>query len=75
MHPDLLADSRTDFRFDAFDEAHANSVEFIGRSDGGGKFQCGLFHLAPAQMRSGVEALDRVYRFGCYHNLLSWLRR
>jgi hypothetical protein len=27
-----------------------------------------LFHLAPAQMRSGVDALDRVYRFGCFHN-------
>jgi hypothetical protein len=26
-----------------------------------------LFHLAAAQMRSGVDALDRVCRFSCFH--------
>ena len=25
MNPDLLADGRADFRFDAFNEAHANN--------------------------------------------------
>jgi hypothetical protein len=39
MNPDLLADGRADFRLDAFDEAHAHPVEFIGRADGGGNFQ------------------------------------
>jgi hypothetical protein len=67
MNPDLLADGRANFCFDAFDEAHADTLKFIGRSDGGGKLQRRLFHLAAAQMRSGVDALDRVCRFSCFH--------
>jgi hypothetical protein len=48
MNPDLLADRRADFCFDAFNEAHANPAEFIGWPDRGGNFQRGLFYLAPA---------------------------
>ena len=48
MNPDLLADGRTDFRFDTFNEAHANPAKFIGRADGSGNFQRGLFYLTPA---------------------------
>lgn len=68
MNPDLLPDGGADFGLDAFHEAHTKPLKFIGRSDGGGKLQCGLFHPAPAQMRSGVDDLDRVTRFGCFHN-------
>ena len=75
MNPDLLADSGANFRFDAFDEAHADSAKFIGRADGGGDFQRGLFHLAPAKVRSGVNDFERVHHFSCFHNLLYWLRR
>ena len=46
MNPDLFTDGNADFRFDPFNETHANPAEFIGRADGGGNFQCGLFHLA-----------------------------
>jgi len=70
MNPDLLADGRADFRFDAFNEAHAHPVEFIGRADGGGNFQRGLFYLAPAKVRCGVDAFERVCHFSCFHNLL-----
>lgn len=70
MNPDLLADGRANFRFDALDEAHAHPVEFIGGADGGGHFQRGLFHLAPAKVRSGVDAFERVGCFSCFHNLL-----
>jgi hypothetical protein len=70
MNPDLLADSRTDLRFNAFNEAHANPAEFIGWADGGGNFQRGLFHLAPAKVRSGVDTFESVRHFSCFHNLL-----
>jgi len=70
MNPDLLPDGRADFRFDALDEAHAHPAEFIGRADGGGHFQRGLFHLAPAKVRGGVDAFERVCHFSCFHNLL-----
>jgi len=70
MNPDLLADGRADFRLDAFNEAHAHPVEFIGRADSGGNFQRGLFHLAPAKVRCGVDAFERVCHFSCFHNLL-----
>ena len=70
MNPDLLPDGRADFRFDALDEAHAHPAEFIGRADGGGNFQRGLFHLAPAKVRGGVDAFERVCHFSCFHNLL-----
>ena len=69
MNPDLLADGRADFRFDTFNETHANAVEFIGRADGGGHFQRGLFHLAPAKVRGGVDTFERVCHFSCFHNL------
>ena len=75
MNPDLLADSRTDLRFDAFNETHANPAEFIGWPDRGGNFQRGLFYLAPAKMWSCVDAFECVRHFSCFHNLLSWLRR
>ena len=71
MNPDLLTDGGTDFRFDAFNEAHANPAEFIGWPDRGGNFQRGLFHLAPAKVRSGVDAFEFVHHFSCFHNLLS----
>jgi hypothetical protein len=69
MNPDLLADGRANFRFDAFNEAQANPAEFIGRSDGGGNFQRGLFHPAPAKVRCGVDAFERVCHFSCFHNV------
>ena len=69
MNPDLLADGRTDFRFDAFNEAQAHPAEFIGRADGGGNFQRGLFHLAPAKVRRGVDTFERIRHFS-FHNLL-----
>ena len=75
MNPDLFADGGADFRLDAFNEAHANPAEFIGWPNRGGNFQCGLFHLAPAKMRSRVDAFECVRYFSCFHNLLSWLRR
>jgi hypothetical protein len=28
-----------------------------------------LFHLAPAQVRSGVDVFQRVRHFSCFHNL------
>jgi len=74
MNPDFLADGRADFRFDAFNETHAHPAEFIGRPDRSGNFQRGLFHLAAAKVRSGVDAFERVRCFSCFHNLLSWLR-
>ena len=75
MNPDFLADGGADFGLDAFNEAHANPVEFIGWPDRGGNFQRGLFHLAPAKVRSGVDAFECVRHISCFHNLLSWLRR
>ena len=75
MNPDFLADGGADFRFDAFNEAHANPVEFIGRTDCGSDFQRGLFHFAPAKVRSRVDVFECGRHFGCFHNLLSWLRR
>jgi hypothetical protein len=70
MNPDFLPNSGANFRFDAFDEAHADPSEFIGRPDRGGNFQRCLFHLAPAQVRSGVDAFECVRHFSCFHNLL-----
>jgi hypothetical protein len=29
-----------------------------------------LFHLAPAKVRSRVDAFERVHYFSCFHNLL-----
>jgi len=75
MNPDLLADSSANFRLDALNEAHANAAEFIGWPDRGSNFQRGLFHPAPAKVRSCVYAFKRVRHFSCFHNLLSWLRR
>ena len=75
MNPDFLTDGNADFCFDAFNEAHANPAEFIGWPDRGSNFQCGLFYLAPAKMRSCVDAFERVRHFSCFHILLSWLRR
>jgi hypothetical protein len=70
MNPDFLTDSSADFRFDAFNEAHTNSAEFIGWPDRGGNFQRGLFHLGPAKVWSGVDAFKCVRYFSCFHNLL-----
>jgi len=56
MNPDLLADGSTDFCLDAFNEAPADPVKFVGGPDCGGNFQRGLFHLTPAKVRSGVDA-------------------
>ena len=75
MNPDFLADGGADFCFNAFDEAHADPAEFVGGPDRGGNFQCGLFHLAPAKVRSGVDALECVRCFSCFHISLFWLRR
>jgi hypothetical protein len=75
MNPDFLTDGSADFRFDAFNEAHANPAEFIGWPDRGGNFQRGLLYLAPAKMRSCVDAFECVHHFSCFHILLSWLRR
>jgi len=75
MNPDFLADGGADFRLDAFNEAHANPAEFIGWPDGGGNFQRGLFHLAPAKVRSGVDAFEGFLHFSCFHNLLFLLCR
>jgi len=75
MNSDFLTDGGADFRLDALNEAPADSVELVGWPDRGGNFQRGLFHLAPAQVRSGVDAFKRVRHFSCFHNLLSWLRR
>ena len=69
MNPDLLPNSGADFGLDAFDEAHADPPEMICRTDGSGDFQRGLFHLAPAQVRSGVDVFERIRRFSCFHNL------
>jgi hypothetical protein len=63
VNPDFLTDGGADFRFDAFNEAHANPAEFIGRPYRGGNFQRGLFHLAPAKVRSGVDAFECVHHF------------
>jgi len=70
MNPDFLTNGGADFRFDAFNEAHANPAEFIGRPDHGSNFQRSLFHLAPAKVRSRVDAFERVHYFSCFHNLL-----
>ena len=75
MNSDFLANGGADFRFDAFNEAHPNSLEFIGWTDRGSNFQRGSFHLAPAKVRSCIDAFKRVRRFSCFHNLLSWLHR
>ena len=75
MNPDFLADDGADFRLDAFNEAPANPVEFIGWPDRGGNFQRGLFHFAPAKVRSGVDAFQCVRHFTCFHNLFLCLRR
>ena len=75
MNPDLLTDGGSDFGFDAFNEAHADPVEFIGWPIYSGNFQRGLFHLAPAKVRSSVDTFERVRHFSCFHNLLSCLRR
>ena len=71
MNPDFLPDGGADFRFDAFNEAHADPAKFIRWPDRGGNFQRGLFHLAPAKVRSGIDAFERVRHFSCFHNLLS----
>ena len=70
MNPDFLTDGGSDFRLDAFNEAHANAAEFIGWPDRGGNFQRGLFHLTPAKVRGGVDAFECVCHFSCFHNLL-----
>jgi len=75
MNSDFLPDGGADFRLDAFNEAHANPAEFIGRPDRGSNFERGLFHLAPAKVRSGVDAFKYVRHFSCFHNLFSWLCR
>ena len=75
MNPDFLTDGSADFRFDAFNEAHAHPAEFIGWPDRGGNFQRGLFHLAPAKVRSCVDAFQCVGHFSRFHNLFFWLRR
>ena len=62
MNPDFLTDGGADFRFDAFNEAHADSAEFIGRPDRESNFQRGLFHLAPAKMRGCVDITDAKVR-------------
>ncbi len=75
MNPHLFADSRPNLRFYAFHEAHAHPAEFVGWPDRGGNFQRGLFHLAPAKVRRGVDAFECVRHFSCFHNLISWLHR
>ena len=63
MNPDFLTDGCADFCFDAFDEAHADPAEFVGWPDRGGNFQRGLFHLAPAKVRSRIDAFECVRHF------------
>jgi hypothetical protein len=69
MNPNFLADGRADFRFDAFNEAHADPVKFIGWPDRGGNFKCGLFYFAPAKVWSWIDAFKGVCHFSCFHNL------
>ena len=68
MNPDLFADGGADFYLDAFHEAHAYPPKMICRTNGGSDFQRGLFHLAPAKVRSGVDVFERVCNFDCFHN-------
>ena len=75
MNPDFLTDGSTDFRLDAFNEAHPNPAEFVGGPNRGGNFQRGLLDLAPAKVRSRIDGFECVRHFCCFHNLLSWLRR
>lgn len=75
MSPDFFTDGGTDFGFDAFNKAHPNPAEFIGWPDRRGNFQCSLLYLAPAKMRSCVDAFKRVRHFSCFHISHSWLRR
>ena len=75
MNPDFLTDGSADFRFDALNEAHANPAEFVGGPDRACNFQRRLLDLAPAKVRSRVDAFECVRRFSCFHILLSWLRR
>jgi hypothetical protein len=75
MNPDLLADGGADFGLDAFHETHAHPVESVGWPDRGGHFQRGLFHLAPAKVRSGVDAFECARCFSCFHNSHFWLCR
>ena len=75
MNPDFLTDGSADFRFDPFNEAHANPAEFVGGPDRAGNFQSGLLYLAPAKMRSCVYAFERVTHLSCFHIPLFWLRR
>ena len=75
MNSDFLADGGADFRFDAFNETHADPAEIIGWPDRAGNFQCGLFHLAAAKMRRCVYVFECVRHFSCFHILLFWLRR
>jgi hypothetical protein len=70
MNPDFLTNGGADFRLNAFNKAHADPAEFIGWPDRGSDFQCGLFHLAPAKVRSGIDAFEGVRHFSCFHNLL-----
>ena len=71
VNPDFLADGGADFRFDALNETHSNPLEFISRTDRGSNFQRGLFHLAPAKVRSCIDAFKCGRRFSCFHNLHS----
>ena len=75
MNPDFFTDCDADFCFDAFDEAHADPAEFVGRPDRAGNFERRLLYLAPTKMRSRVDAFECVRHFSCFHILLSWLRR
>jgi hypothetical protein len=68
VNPDLFPDDGTDFRFDAFNEGHANPAEFVGWPDRSGYFQRGLFYLAAAKMRSGIDAFECACHFNCFHN-------
>ena len=69
MNPDLFTDGGADFRLDAFHKAHAYPAESVGGPDRGGNFQRGLFDLAPAQVRGGVDVFQCVRRFSCFQYL------
>ena len=53
----------------------AHPVKLIGRPDGGGYFQRGLFHLAPAQVRRRVDTFECVPRFNFFHDEYFRFRR
>jgi putative ATPase len=59
MNPDLLADGRADFCFDAFNEAHANPAEFIGWPEARIPLaEAALYIATAAKSNSTILAID-----------------